>query len=104
MADTTRLSARLRQDTADIRALIMHPMETGNRRDAKNQLVALHFIQRVQITHNGRVVLDAQLSQAVARDPFVGVRVRGAKPGDKVTLTWVDNRGGRDSAEAVVAA
>jgi len=104
MADSpTRISARLRQGHADIRALIMHPMETGNRRDAKGQLVPLHFIQRVQITHNGRVVLDAQWSQAVARDPFVGIRVRGAKAGDKVTLAWVDNLGVRDSVETVVS-
>ena len=101
---TTRITARMRQDFADVRALVMHPMETGNRRDAKGQLVPVHFIQRVQITHNGRVVLDAQLSQAIARDPFVGIRVRGAKPGDKVALAWVDNRGTRDNVETVVAA
>ena len=104
MADTTRLSARMRGEFADIRALIMHPMETGNRRDARGQLVPLHFIQRVQITHAGRVVLDAQWSQAVARDPFVGVRVRGAKPGDRVAIAWVDNRGTRDSVETILTA
>lgn len=101
---TTRITARMRQDFVDVRALVMHPMETGNRRDAKGQLVPLHFIQRVQITHNGRVVLDAQWSQAIARDPFVGIRVRGAKPGDKVALAWVDNRGVRESVETVVTA
>ena len=101
---TTRITARMRQDHADIRALVIHPMETGNRRDAKSQPVPLHFIQRVQITHNGTVVLDAQWSQAIARDPFVGIRVRGAKAGDKVALAWVDNRGVRDSVEAVVGA
>ena len=49
-------------------------------------------------------MLDAQWSQAIARDPFVGIRVRGAKPGDKVTLAWVDNKGTRESVETVVAA
>lgn len=101
---TTRITARLRADFVDIRALVMHPMETGNRRDAKGQLVPLHFIQRLQITHNSRVVLDAQWSQAVARDPFIGIRVRGAQAGDRIALAWVDNRGVRESAETVVAA
>ena len=101
---TTRITARMRQDFADIRVLVLHPMETGNRRDAKGQLVPLHFVQRVQVSHNGRVVLDAQFSQAIARDPFVGIRVRGAKPGDKVQLAWVDNRGARESAETIVSA
>ena len=44
---STRITARMRQDFADIRALVMHPMETGNRRDAKNQLIPLHFIKLV---------------------------------------------------------
>jgi sulfur-oxidizing protein SoxZ len=101
---TTRITARMRPDFADVRALVMHPMETGNRHDAKGQRVALHFIQRVQITHNGRLVLDAQWSQAIARDPFVGIRVRGAKPGDTVALEWVDNRGARERVETVVTA
>jgi hypothetical protein len=43
----TRITARMRQDFVDIRALVMHPMETGNRRDAKNQLIPLHFIKLV---------------------------------------------------------
>lgn len=82
----TRITARMRQDFIDIQALVMHPMEKGNRRDAKNQLVPLHSIKLVQIVHNRRVVLDAQCSQAITRDPFFGIRVRGAKTGGKVTL------------------
>jgi sulfur-oxidizing protein SoxZ len=101
---TIRMSARLRQDHADVRALLTHPMETGTRRDAKGQLVPQHFIQRVQITHTAKVVLDVQCSQGLSRDPFFGLRVRGAKPGDRIGLAWLDNRGARDSAEVTVSA
>ena len=104
MSEPMRIRAVLQGDTADVRVLMLHPMETGQRRDAKGEIVPLHFIQSVLITHNGRTVLDAQWSQAVARNPFLGVRVKGAKLGDKISVTWVDNRGEKRTDEASVTA
>jgi sulfur-oxidizing protein SoxZ len=99
-----RIRATLQGDTADVRVLMLHPMETGQRRDGKGQIVPLHFIQSVLITHNGRTVLDAQWSQAVSRNPFLGVRIKGAKVGDKISVTWTDNKGDKRTDEATVAA
>jgi len=99
-----RIRATLQSDTADVRVLMLHPMETGQRRDGKGQIVPLHFIQSVLITHNGRTVLDAQRSQAVSRNPFLGVRIKGAKVGDKISVTWTDNKGDKRTDEATVAA
>ena len=48
--------------------------------------------------------VDAQWSQAVSRNPFLGLRVKGAKVGDRISVTWVDNQGDRRIDEAVVAA
>ncbi len=104
MADPMRIRATLNGDVADVRILMRHPMETGQRKDAKGNLVPVHFIQSVIVTHNGRTVVDAQWSQAVSRDPFLGLRVKGAKAGDKITVTWVDNHGDKRTDEATVAA
>ena len=104
MSEPMRIRATLQGDTADVRVLMLHPMETGQRRDGKGQIVPLHFIQSVLITHNGRTVLDAQWSQAVSRNPFLGVRVKGAKVGDKISVTWTDNKGDNRTDEATVAA
>jgi sulfur-oxidizing protein SoxZ len=104
MSEPMRIRATLQGDTADVRVLMLHPMETGQRRDGKGELVPLHFIQSVLITHNGRTVLDAQWSQAVSRNPFLGVRVKGAKTGDKISVTWTDNKGDKRTDEATVAA
>ncbi len=103
MSEPMKIRATLQGDTADVRVLMAHPMETGQRKDAKGEIVPLHFIQSVMITHNGRTVLDAQWSQAVSRNPFLGVRVKGAKVGDKISVTWVDNKGDKRSDEATVA-
>jgi len=104
MAEPMKIRALLQGDVADVRVLMLHPMETGQRRDAKGEIVPLHFIQSVVITHNGRTVLDAQWGQAVSRNPFLGLRVKGAKAGDRISVTWVDNKGDKRTDEATVAA
>src|SRR4051812_39308287 len=104
MAEPMRIRATLVGDVADVRILMRHPMETGQRKDAKGEIVPPHFIQSVLVTLNGKTVFDAQWSQAVSRDPFLGLRVRGAKAGDKVSVTWTDNRGDKRTDESTVAA
>jgi sulfur-oxidizing protein SoxZ len=103
MAEPMKIRATLQGDTADVRVLILHPMETGQRRDGKGELVPLHYIQSVLVTHNGKAVLEAQWSQAVSRNPFLGIRVKGARVGDKISVIWVDNKGDQRTDEAVVA-
>ena len=104
MAEPMKIRATLQVDTADVRILMQHPMETGQRKDAKGVIVPMHFIQNVVITHNGKTVLDAQWSQAISRNPFLGLRVKGAKVGDKISVTWTDNKGDTRTDEVAVAA
>jgi sulfur-oxidizing protein SoxZ len=103
MADPMKIRATLKGDTADVRILMRHPMETGTRKTASG-VVPLHFIQSVIVQHNGKTVMDAQWSQAISRDPFLGLRVKGAKVGDKITVTWTDNKGDRRTDEETVSA
>jgi sulfur-oxidizing protein SoxZ len=103
MAEPMKIRATLQGDVADVRILMLHPMETGQRRDAKGEIVPLHFIQNVLITHNSKTVLDAQWSQAISRNPFLGLRIKGAKLGDKISVTWVDNKGDKRTDEVAVA-
>jgi sulfur-oxidizing protein SoxZ len=99
-----KIRATLKGDVADIRVLVAHPMETGQRRDAAGALVPTHFIQSMIVTHNGNTVYDGQWSQAISRNPVFAVRVKGAKLGDKIVVSWVDNKNDKRSDEAVVAA
>ena len=103
MAEPMKIRATLQGDTADVRILMRHPMETGTRKTATG-VVPLHFIQSVIVEHNGKAVLDAQWSQAISRDPFLGLRVKGAKVGDKISVTWTDNKGDKRSDEVAVSA
>ena len=104
MAEPMKIRARMDGDAADVKVLMSHPMETGQRKNEKGELVPVHFIQSVTATHNGKVVLDAQWSQAVARNPFLGFRVKGAKAGDKISVNWTDTGGDKGSIDTTVAA
>jgi len=104
MAEPMKIRATLQGDVADVRILMLHPMETGARRDSKGDLVPRHFIQNVAVTHNGKTVLDGQWSQAISRNPFLGLRVKGAKAGDRISVTWTDNKGDTRTDEVAVAA
>lgn len=103
MADPMKIRATLQGDIADVRILIRHPMETGTRKTASG-LVPMHFIQNVIVQHNGKTVLDAQWSQAISRDPLLGLRVKGAKVGDKISVTWMDNKNDKRTDEVAVMA
>jgi sulfur-oxidizing protein SoxZ len=103
MADPMRIRAQLAGDKATVRVLIAHEMETGQRKDAAGKTTPAWFIQEVAASHNGKSVLTAQWGPAVSKNPFMQFVVKGAKAGDKIAITWKDNRGDSRTDEAVVA-
>jgi sulfur-oxidizing protein SoxZ len=103
MAEPMKIRATMAGDSADVKVLMNHPMETGQRKDAKTgQLIPAHFIQTVTAQVSGKTVLEAQWSQAISKNPFLGFKVKGAKAGDKVTVSWTDNKGDKNSADATI--
>ncbi len=103
MADPMRIRAQAAGDKATVRVLMSHEMETGQRKDAAGKVIAAWHIQEVSAEHNGKTVMTAQWGPAVSKNPFVQFVVKGAKVGDKISVTWVDNKGEKRSDEAVVA-
>ena len=103
MADPMKIRAGLKGDIVDIRVLMNHPMETGQRKDGQGNLIPIHFIQEIAVKLNGRTVIDAQISQAVSRNPVFSFRVKGAKAGDRLEISWLDNKGERNTTETSLA-
>ena len=103
MAEPMKIRASLAGDTAEVKCLMNHPMETGLRKDAKTGAVvpALH-ITNVTATVNGATVLDAQWGGGISKNPYLAFKVKGAKKGDKVVVNWVDNTGDKNTAEAAI--
>ena len=103
MADPMKIRAKMEGDKVDVRVLMSHEMETGQRKDSKGNVIPAHFIQNVTAQHNGKTVLSAEWGPAVSKNPFLQFKFAGGKPGDKVTITWTDNKGDKRTDEATIA-
>jgi len=100
---TIKIRAKAGDKVTKVSALIEHPMETGLRKDKKTgKKIPAHFIQEVVCELNGTVVLTALWGPAVSKRPFLQFKLHGAKKGDIIKLSWVDNKGEKDSAEAAI--
>ncbi|MBK8323202.1 MAG: thiosulfate oxidation carrier complex protein SoxZ [Betaproteobacteria bacterium] len=103
MADPMKIRAAMSGDKVEVKILMSHEMETGQRKDAKGAAIPAHFIQTVSATHNGKVVLAAEWGPAVSKNPFLSFKFTGGKPGEKVSVTWVDNKGDKRTDEATIS-
>lgn len=103
MSDPMRIRAQAQGDKTTVRVLVSHEMESGQRRDAAGKIVPAWFIQSINATWNGKTVMSAQWGTAVSKNPFIQFAFKGGKAGDKIVVSWIDNRGEKRSDEAVIA-
>lgn len=103
MADPMRIRAQMAGDKATVRVLMSHEMETGQRKDPAGKTIPAWYIQDVTATLNGKPVLSAQWGPSISKNPFLQFNIKGAKAGDKVAVTWKDNKGESRTDEAVVS-
>ena len=104
MASKIKIKTRLSGDVAEVKSLMLHPMETGARKDPDTgELVPRHHITQLTFTNNGDPVMVANFSTAVSKNPYINFSFRGAKAGDTLRVSWVDNLGGSDELETVLS-
>lgn len=103
MADPMKIRATAVGDATEVKVLMNHEMETGQRKDAQGKTVPAWFIQNVTAAWNGKPVLSAQWGPAISKNPFLSFRFKGGAKGDKVKITWVDNKGETRTDEATIA-
>ena len=96
-----KVRAKVTKGEAKVKCLISHPMETGLRKDKKTKkLIPAKFIQEVECEHNGESVMNAQWNGTISKNPFLSFAFTGAKSGDMIKISWLDNVGNSDSIEA----
>lgn len=103
MADPMRIRAQVAGSNATVRVLMGHEMETGQRKDSAGKIIPAWHITDVTATLNGKTVLTAEWGPAVSKNPFLQFTIKGAKAGDKVGVSWKDNRGDARTDEATVS-
>ena len=98
-----KLRAKADGDITTIKCLMSHPMETGQRKDKKTgKMIPAHYIETVTAEHGGKQVLEANLSGGISKNPYLSFKFKGGKAGDTVKVSWTDNTGKSDSAEAAI--
>jgi sulfur-oxidizing protein SoxZ len=93
-----KMRATLGSGFTDVRVLMSHPMATEQQTKGKP-----HFIQNVTVKVNGKTVIEGEISQAVSRNPVFSFRIKGGAKGDKIQVSWVDNKGETNQTETAVA-
>src|ERR1044071_1147593 len=96
MAGPMKMRAMLAGGNTEVRVLMTHPMTTAQSGQP------LHFIQNVTVKLNGRAVIEAEVSQAVSRNPVFSFRLKGGAKGDRIEVAWLDNKGESNTIETAV--
>ena len=98
MAGPMKMRATLAGGNTDVRVLMTHPMET-----AQQTKGAPYCSQNVEVKVNGKTVIEGEISQAVSRNPVFSFRLTGGAKGDKIEVSWLDNKGETNKTETAVA-
>ena len=93
MAGPMKMRATLAGGHTEVRVLMTHPMTTAQSGQP------LHFIQNITVKLNGKALIEAEVSQAVSRNPVFSFRLKGGAKGDKIEVAWLDNKGESNKIE-----
>ena len=102
MADPMRIRAVAKDGAVSVKILMSHAMETGQRKDDAGKPIPAHFIQQVSATWQGKLVLSANWGTAVSKNPFLEFSFKGGQKGERIQVTWTDNKGEKRTDEATI--
>jgi sulfur-oxidizing protein SoxZ len=103
MADPMKIRANNNNGVTEVKVLMAHPMEGGLRKDSQGKIVPAHFITDVTASVGGKVVMQCLWGQSVSQNPFLSFKFKGGAKGDKIQVSWKDNKGESRSDEASIA-
>ena len=103
MGNPMRIRAKSADGETNVRVLMSHRMEGGQRKDANGKPIPPHHINTVTAKHNGKVVLSADWGPAVSQNPYLAFSFKGGAKGETVEVNWVDNKGDSRTDTATIS-
>jgi sulfur-oxidizing protein SoxZ len=76
----------------EIKTLIAHPMESGYRVGVNGQMIPRDIITRFVCTYNGKEIFRAELSPAIAANPFLSF-FAVAEASGTIVFQWTGDNG-----------
>jgi len=97
MADNVKPRIRVpgnakKGEIVEIKTLVSHPMESGQRKNSQGQTIPRKIINRMTVTYNGKPVFDAKLEPAISANPYVSFFVKATETGT-LDFAWTDDDG-----------
>lgn len=97
MAEDIKPRVRLPQgikkgDVVEIKTLVTHPMESGQRKDAQGKTIPRKIINAMTARYNGKEFFSAKLEPAIAVNPYLAFSLRVEEAGT-LELAWTDDDG-----------
>ena len=79
-------------EVIELKALILHPMETGFRPGTNGRIIPRNIIERFTASWNGAEIFRMEFSPAISANPFVSF-FAVANEGGKITFRWTGDEG-----------
>ncbi len=102
MGDPMRIRATSTDGKTEVKILVRHDMESGLRKDSEGKTIPGHYIQTLVVKWNDKIVLDSLLGPSVSKDPFISFKFAGGAKGDKISVSWSDNKGDSRTDETAI--
>lgn len=78
-------------DVVEIKTLIAHVMETGQRRDREGNLVPRNIINSMRALYRGNTFFTADLHPSLSANPYISFSLRVDEPGE-LQVIWTDDK------------
>jgi sulfur-oxidizing protein SoxZ len=79
-------------EIVEIKTLVPHPMESGQRKDSKGQLIPRKIINKMTVAFNGKPVFEAKLEPAISANPYISFFYKCSESGT-MDFAWTDDDG-----------
>jgi sulfur-oxidizing protein SoxZ len=79
-------------DVIEVRTLITHVMETGQRKDRDGQPIPRNIISTFKARYRDKLVFTADLHPGTSANPFIAFNLKVSEPGE-LQVEWTDDKG-----------
>jgi sulfur-oxidizing protein SoxZ len=84
-------------EVIEVKTLISHVMETGQRRDSDGKPIPRHIINTFKASFAGKEVFSVEMQPGISANPYVSFFMKVPGPGE-FEFTWVED-GGKTTTE-----
>ncbi len=81
-----------KDEIVEIKTLISHPMESGQRKDIDGKTIPRKIINKISVVYNGKPVFEAKLEPAMSANPYLSFFLKCSESGN-LEFAWTDDDG-----------